>query len=124
MNEQSSGLTVNRNLHTDDIMWGPAYSTSYNALESALYIIFKDKFELFCKKQMDYGPFNISKFGEYGVLIRTSDKVERMINLSKRITLKEIPANESIDDTWSDILLYAAIALLIRQGSWPIHATG
>ena len=36
---------------------------------------------LFDKKQHDYGPQNISKFGMLGVLVRSSDKLERLIHL-------------------------------------------
>lgn len=112
--------TNERNLDKGSSMpeetWAPMYLTKNAILEKRLYLIFKDKFELFCKKQNDYGPGNIAKFGEHGVLVRVSDKVERLINLMNNGT---IPNNESIADTWDDILLYAAIAILVREGHWP-----
>ena len=37
--------------------------------------------QLFDKKHSDYGPHNIDKFGIMGVLVRSSDKMERLINL-------------------------------------------
>ena len=71
--------------------------------------------ELFDKKQHDYGPGNIAKFGEYGVLVRTNDKLERLINLSKR---NEEPINESVIDTWQDLSIYGAIARVVRNKKW------
>lgn len=91
-------------------------NSGYPLLEAALAHIQEQQFNLFCSKQKDYGPRNISKFGESGILVRVSDKIERLINLSKQ----EIqPANETIDDTWTDISIYAQIALLVRNGKWP-----
>jgi len=71
---------------------------------------------VFYSKQVDYGPENISKFGELGVVVRMYDKVQRLANL---IFKSREPSNESIDDTLFDIIGYAAIMLLIRRGSWP-----
>jgi len=71
--------------------------------------------KLFDKKQHDYGPGNIAKFGEFGVLVRTNDKLERLINLNKR---GDTPANESIMDTWQDLSVYGAIARVVRQNKW------
>ena len=71
--------------------------------------------QLFDKKQHDYGPGNIAKFGEFGVLVRTNDKLERLINLNKR---GDAPANESVMDTWQDLSVYGAIARVVKQGQW------
>ena len=66
------------------------------------------------RKRQDYGTGNIRKFGSYGVLVRVSDKVERLINLSKR---DGSPNFESVDDTWKDIAGYAILALIeLREG--------
>ena len=40
---------------------------------------------VFAKKQHDYGPGNISSFGEVGVLVRVSDKIARLKNLQGRV---------------------------------------
>lgn len=71
---------------------------------------------VFDGKQADYGPGNIAGFGEVGVLVRNSDKIERLKNLNK--TGKK-PKNESIDDTWMDSHVYGAIARMCRRGWWP-----
>jgi len=74
-----------------------------------------DDIKLFDRKQHDYGPGNIAKFGEYGVLVRTNDKLERLINLNKR---DEEPENESIIDTWQDLSIYGVIARVVRNKEW------
>ena len=71
--------------------------------------------QLFDKKQHDYGPGNIAKFGEFGVLVRTNDKLERLINLNRR---GDDPANESVMDTWQDLSVYGAIARVVKQNQW------
>lgn len=66
------------------------------------------------RKGQDYGTENIKKFGSHGVLVRVSDKVERLINLSKR---NNKPNFESVEDTWRDIAGYAILALIeLREG--------
>ena len=77
--------------------------------------------QLFDQKQADYGPYNISKFGVIGVLVRVSDKIERLINLHKDSTLTSgttIPSNESITDSWQDLSVYGAIARVLNEGNW------
>lgn len=66
-------------------------------------------------KQCDYGSGNISAFGEYGVLVRVTDKHARLKNL---LTNGGEPKNESVMDTWLDIGNYAIIAMLCRRGEW------
>ena len=70
------------------------------------------------KKQLDYGPKNVSSFGTFGVLVRMNDKMERLKTLfgtGKRKAAK----NESITDSLRDISNYAIIALLIELDRWP-----
>jgi hypothetical protein len=81
----------------------------------------KEAFKIICEnvrvmdtKQQDYGSNNISAFGEFGVLVRLNDKIERLKNLNKMPSVK----NEAIDDTYLDIANYAVIAMLIRRNLW------
>ena len=67
------------------------------------------------KKQRDYGPENIARFGLNGIVIRTHDKVARLENLAS----KNIEAsNESFDDTLLDIIGYSAVALMWINGTF------
>lgn len=72
--------------------------------------------ELLERKQADYGSNNIAKFGTKGVLVRVSDKVERLVNLTWDND-KE-PNFESVEDTWRDIAGYAILALLELNKDW------
>ncbi len=69
---------------------------------------------LFDRKQHDYGSANISEFGEYGVLVRSNDKIARLKNLLRRDNAK----NESVEDSWRDLSIYGIIARLCRSGKW------
>ena len=71
--------------------------------------------KLFDKKQHDYGPGNIAKFGVHGVLVRTNDKLERLINLYRN---DRNPENESIEDTWQDLSVYVVIARAVLKEQW------
>jgi hypothetical protein len=75
-----------------------------------------DDIKTFDRKQHDYGSGNIAKFGERGVLVRASDKLERLINLANR---PDVATNESIEDSWRDLTVYGMIARLCRAGKWP-----
>ena len=77
--------------------------------------IMLDDIKLFDQKQRDYGRMNIAKFGQIGVLVRASDKIERLTNL---IQSDRVPSNESVEDSWQDLSVYGAIARVINKGSW------
>jgi len=77
---------------------------------------FLEDIKLFDKKQHDYGPQNIAKFGTTGVLVRSSDKLERLINLYKRQEKPEVA--EPITETWQDLSVYGAIARVCEDGEW------
>jgi hypothetical protein len=71
--------------------------------------------QLFEKKQLDYGSGNIADFGEFGVLVRLNDKINRLKNLFKT----QAEANcESIADTWRDITNYGLIGLMCHLKVW------
>ena len=66
-------------------------------------------------RHQKYGRQNISRFGEQGVVIRLSDKIERLINMTPRC----YGSDETVEDTYFDIINYAVIGLMIRRGQWP-----
>jgi len=78
----------------------------------------KDMLQLLCSKQHDYGHGNILSFGVIGVAVRMSDKVARLVNLTSR----DIDAvNESLLDTWRDIVGYAVIAGMLLVGTFTLE---
>ena len=61
------------------------------------------------KKQKDYGPKNIEKFGINGIVIRIYDKIARLENLLNKNSFAE---NEPLQDTLLDIVGYSIIAVM------------
>ena len=71
--------------------------------------------ELVINKQRDYGHDNINAFGEFGVLVRTNDKVARLRNLHGREGVTEPRI-----DAWRDIGGYAILALMLDDGTFQL----
>ena len=70
------------------------------------------------RKQIDYGSNAISRFGLEGILIRMSDKLERLIHLQQ---LKSDPeVDENIEDTLRDIAVDAILGLMVQSGNFPL----
>lgn len=64
-----------------------------------------------------YGPGNIAEWGELGVLVRLSDKMARLREMQKNVASDFL--DESVEDTYIDIINYGLIALAWRRGLWP-----
>lgn len=73
----------------------------------------RDIREMMYERHLKYGPGNIAKFGELGLLVRLGDKFARLENN------REDFSDESVDDTVSDIIGYALIWKMWRAGDWP-----
>ena len=74
---------------------------------------------LLIKKHKDYGPTNISLSPGgplNGLRVRMHDKTARINHL---IDSGATPENESLRDSFIDLLNYSAIALLVLDGKWP-----
>lgn len=69
--------------------------------------------DLLCRKRASYGPDNLTKFGEFGILVRTSDKLERLAHMHRQgIDVTEV--GEDAEDAWCDLAGYSLLVLLIR----------
>lgn len=71
------------------------------------------------RKHMDYGPKNISGSpggALNGLRVRMWDKLARINHL---VESGATPENESLRDSFEDLMNYAAIALLVLDGDWP-----
>jgi len=88
--------------------------------------IMLEQFELFAKKQLDYGIGNIStgadldteegkKFALSGLWFRMNDKISRWKNL---IIKNRKANNESLVDTFQDLGNYSIISQLISKNQW------
>ena len=70
------------------------------------------------RKQIDYGSNAISRFGLEGILIRMSDKLERLIHLQQ---LKSDPeVDESIEDTLRDMAVDVILGRMVQSGHFPL----
>lgn len=67
-----------------------------------------------CKKQHDYGPLNILRFAQRGLMIRVWDKISRLDNLDKKDY--DPAVQESRFDTMLDIAGYATIGIMLERG--------
>lgn len=63
------------------------------------------------KKQMDYGPSNIAKFGIYGLIVRMHDKIGRLRNLVETSKTNNVK-DETVYDTLVDLVGYCTVAYL------------
>lgn len=70
------------------------------------------------RKQHDYGHGNINTFGEFGVLVRLSDKIERYKNLE---TQDKTAVNEAVEDTLVDMVGYAVIAMMLKDETFQLN---
>lgn len=71
---------------------------------------------VFAEKQSDYGPENIARRGESGVLTRVCDKVARLEHLEGQ---SKAPRNEAVRDSWGDLANYGTIGQMVNNGEWP-----
>ena len=74
---------------------------------------------LLLSKHKDYGPTNISLSPGgplNGLRVRMHDKTARINHL---IDSGATPENESLRDSFIDLLNYSAIALMVLDGKWP-----
>jgi len=74
---------------------------------------------LLISKHHDYGPLNIARSPGgpiNGLRVRMWDKIARINNL---VDSKVNPSNESLRDSFVDLLNYSAIALMVLDGNWP-----
>ena len=86
----------------------------------------KEQYELFCRKQMDYGPRNISvgtdlrtdedvKLSLTGLWFRINDKIERLKQL---VVFDKAAQNEPMIDAFSDLSVYGIIAQIVHRKKW------
>jgi hypothetical protein len=90
-----------------------------NKFAADMWEVFDSAGNLLLKKHKDYGPTNISKSPGgplNGLRVRMWDKTARLNHL---IDNGATPENESLRDSFLDLLNYAAIALMVLDGKWP-----
>jgi len=85
------------------------------------------QYELFCKKQSNYGPDNISlgtkldndddiKVSLTGLWFRMNDKIQRLKQMV--VMGKKDSVGEAIEDSYQDLSVYGIIAQIVKNGKW------
>lgn len=87
---------------------------SPKTLDEAYQQVLDELMQMFLKKHRDYGKGNIQSVGELGIALRVTEKIERIKNLLMKHGGK-LPANESVEETWIDVAVYAIIAVLVKR---------
>ena len=94
-----------------------------NKFAADMWSVLDSAGNLLLSKHHDYGPKNIagSPGGPInGLRVRMWDKIARINNL---VDNNKNPNNESLRDSFLDLLNYSAIALMVLDNNWPEATT-
>ena len=86
----------------------------------------QEQYRVFCEKQMDYGPGNISvgtnletdeeiKMSLTGLWFRMNDKIQRMKTL---LMSKQNANNEPLEDSFLDVSNYGIMSTIVSNKKW------
>tara|TARA_R100000329_G_scaffold119671_1_gene98630 strand:- start:90 stop:431 length:342 start_codon:yes stop_codon:yes gene_type:complete len=98
----------------------PKMTTEFKKLQ-------REQYELFCRKQHDYGSGNISvgtqletdseiKLSLTGLWFRMNDKIQRLKNLLMNNI--ESAVDEPLEDAYLDVSNYGIMATIVKKGKW------
>jgi len=101
---------------------------TYPEMTGEFLKIQSEQYELFCRKQYDYGPQNIAvgtilktpediKLSLLGLWFRMNDKIERMKTLLLRNGTNSVEG-EPVTDSFSDVSNYGVMAQVVARGKW------
>ena len=87
----------------------------------------RQQYELFLKKQHDYGPGNISvgtmlqtpeeiQLSLTGLWFRMNDKIQRLKNML--MSQRESAVDEPMEDAYLDVSNYGIMATIVKNGKW------
>ena len=106
-----------------------AIETAYPLMMDNFKLIAEEQYDLFCKKQYDYGSGNITLGGDMdddedrmfaltALVIRMNDKVNRLKNIIIKHRGKNAVDNETYMDAFKDLSIYGIIAQLVSEKVW------
>jgi hypothetical protein len=133
VNEQEKGLTRGSNIidgYGDDSSLDRLQDWDNNLSANAgkkindkfiddMWRVFDSAGTLLLRKHQDYGPLNVARSPGgplNGLRVRMWDKVARINNL---LDSGVKPSNESLRDSFVDLLNYSAIAIMVLDKNWP-----
>ena len=87
----------------------------------------REQYELFCRKQHDYGPSNISvgtmlvneeevHLSLTGLWFRMNDKIQRLKNML--MSRRDTAVDEPLEDAYLDVSNYGIMATIVKNGKW------
>jgi hypothetical protein len=87
----------------------------------------REQYELFLKKQHDYGPCNISvgtmlqtqdevHLALTGLWFRMNDKIQRLKTML--LSRRESAVDEPMEDAYLDVSNYGIMATIVKNGKW------
>ena len=99
----------------------PEMTTEFKRLQ-------KEQYELFCRKQHDYGPGNISVGTQLitpeevhlsltGLWFRMNDKIQRLKTLLMGGRDNAVEG-EPLEDAYLDVSNYGIMATIVKNGKW------
>lgn len=86
-------------------------------LEKRVANVMWQAFQLWQDRQLKYGVTNIQQTGAPGCWVRSVDKLSRLREVYLN-GAKSTP-DESISDTWLDLINYAVMGYMCHHGLWP-----
>jgi hypothetical protein len=133
VNEQEKGLTrgskiidgygddssLDRLQEWDDNLQTNAGKKIDDKFVDDMWRVFDTAGTLLLRKHKDYGPLNVARSPGgplNGLRVRMWDKVARINNL---LDSGVKPSNESLRDSFVDLLNYSAIAIMVLDRNWP-----
>ena len=119
--ESSTKKEVNDNIVTLMEQEWPEMTKEFKRLQ-------REQYELFCHKQHDYGPGNISvgtqlktkeeiKLSLTGLWFRMNDKLQRVKTLLMNDRESAVK-DEPLEDAYLDVSNYGIMATLVGRGKW------
>ena len=98
------------------LLWTEIAIEAIQTLRKAQLWNSEEMVTLLARKQHDYGHQNILEFGLIGILVRLSDKIERLENVKGKQT-----KFESYNDTLRDIVGYCVVALMVHDNTFKLN---
>jgi hypothetical protein len=86
-------------------------------LEKKVVEVFRIAFQLWQSRQKKYGRGNIARTGSLGCYIRSEDKMARLRGVY--VQRKGDMPDESISDSWLDLVNYAVMGYMCHHKLWP-----
>ena len=119
--DTKSGINKNETIVEQMEREWPEMTTEFKKLQ-------REQYELFCHKQHDYGPGNISvgsplitdedvKLSLTGLWFRMNDKIQRLKTLLMSGKTNAVQ-DEPMEDAYLDVSNYGIMATIVKRGMW------